>query len=259
MIDFARTAQGSGVIHLRDGYRRIAYTGMDLGLFALSPASVYRILSKEGLLNARSSAGGSKGKGFTQPSAVHQHWHTDIKYINFKGTFLFFMSVIDGFSRYIVHHEIRTTMSTDDVQLLLQRAREKYPNASPRLITDNGKQYTALEFARFLQQVSIQHTTISPGYPQANGKIERFHRTLSEECLQRTGMLGFEDVQQQIARYIDHYNNHRLHSSLHYLRPVDFFEGKQNSLLKERQVKLDKAAQKRRQFWQKTELKAEAA
>lgn len=169
------------------------------------------------------------------------------------------MSVIDAFSRYIVHHEIRTTMTTNDVQLILERAKEKHPNASPRLITDNRKQYAALKFASFLQQVSIQHTIISPSYRQANGKIERFHRTLPEECLQRTGMLGFEDGQQQIARYIDHYNNHRLHSSLHYLRPVNFFEGKQNSLLKEHQAKLDKAAQKGRLFRTKTELKAEAA
>jgi putative transposase len=70
-----------------------------------SPSSVYRILKEEGLLNQWNTAKTSlKGVGFNQPLFLHQHWHIDIKYINFKGTFLFLISVLDGYSRYIVHH-----------------------------------------------------------------------------------------------------------------------------------------------------------
>ncbi len=68
----------------------------------------------------------------------HKHRHTDIKYINFNGTFLFLISVLDGYSRYVLHHEIRKYMTEHEVQLTLQRAKEKYPEAKENLITDKG-------------------------------------------------------------------------------------------------------------------------
>jgi transposase InsO family protein len=55
---------------------------------------------------------------------AHQHWHVDISYINLAGTFYYLTSVLDGFSRYIVHWEIRERMTEADVETVVQRALE---------------------------------------------------------------------------------------------------------------------------------------
>lgn len=257
IIDFALTYIKGHQYYVHDGYRRIAYMGIDCGKFACSPMTVYRILKKAGLLAKWNKCRLSgKGSGFDQPEMPHQHWHTDIKYVNFKGSFLFFISVMDGYSRYIVHHELRTSMTEFDVELTLQRALEKYPGSKPRLISDNGSQYISKDFKGYLKEMGLQHIRTSPSYPQSNGKIERFHRSLEEECLRKTGLINMKDARDQIANYVDHYNNERLHSSLFYLRPIDFLKGDVDKLLEKRQSKLDRAAVKRANYWSDKRLAA---
>lgn len=251
IIDYARKYIGSHEYYLKDGYRRITYNGIDDNMFACCPSTVYRVLSKAGLLTKwKNKTHSKKGKGFVQPLKPHQEWHTDIKYINFRGTYLFFIGIIDGYSRYIIHHEIRTSMTEFDVEIVLQRALEKYPNEKPKLITDNGGQYVSKDFQVYLKEVGLRHIRTSPSYPQSNGKIERFHRTLDEECLSTSSMISIDDARNQVAKYIDHYNNHRLHSSLFYLRPVDFLTGNVDLLLKLRQEKIDKASNDRIKYWE---------
>jgi putative transposase len=224
--------------------------GIDKNIFACSPTSVYRVLSKAGLLSKWKNRRSSKGTGYKQPLAPYKEWHTDIKHINFQGTFLFFISILDGYSRYIVHHELRTSMTEHDVEVVLQRALEKYPGKKPKLITDNGSQYLSKDFQLYLKEVGLQHIRTSPSYPQSNGKIERLHRTLEEECVRTTSMISLSDARQQIENYVEHYNNHRLHSALFYLRPVDFLTGDVDNLLKVRQEKLDKASNERQKYWE---------
>ena len=108
--------------HPFEGYRRLTYMMMDEDIVAVSPASVYRVLKDRGLMEQRNAKPSSKGKGFKQPLEAHQHWHTDITYLNLGGTFYYMCSVLDGFSRYIVHWEIRQSMKEKDVEIILQRA-----------------------------------------------------------------------------------------------------------------------------------------
>jgi len=255
IIDYARNYISSNSYYLKDGYRRIAYMGLDENVFAVSPTSVYRVLSKAGLLNKwRGKHRSSKGSGYRQPDGPHREWHTDIKYINFIGTFLFFISVMDGYSRYILHHELRLSMSEFDVEITLERAREKYPDKNPKIISDNGSQYISKDFQQYLKEVGLQHIRTSPAYPQSNGKIERFHRSLEEECIRTKSMINLEDAKRVIAGYVNHYNNHRLHSALFYLRPVDFLTGNVDELLKIRQIKLDKATEFRILYWSNKQI-----
>lgn len=145
---------------------------LDQDVVAASPSSVYRILKKEGLLNKWNVAKRScKGKGFTQPDYPHKHWHTDIKYLNFNGTLLFLISILDGYSRFVLHHEVRHNMAGYDVQLTIQKAKEKYPSTRPRIITDNGAQYISKEFKTFIKNIEVTHIKTSVAYPQSNGKI----------------------------------------------------------------------------------------
>ena len=248
--DYARGHYGQNDFFLKDGYRRITYTMLDSDIVAVHPSSVYRILKNAGLLNKwNTSKKNMKGNGFRQPDGPHKHWHVDIKYLNFQGTFLFLISVLDGYSRYILHHEIRHTMTEYDVQLAVQKAKDKYPEARPRIITDNGGQFIAKEFKEFIKAAELTHIRTSVAYPPANGKIERFHRTISEECLRIKSPVSFEDYKIYIEDYINFYNSQRLHASISYLTPEDYLMGRKEERIKERENKLEKAEQNRAQYW----------
>ena len=254
VIEYARSKIPTGTYYLKDGYRRLTYQMIDKNIAALSPATVYRILKNADLLNRWNTKGsGSKGKGFKQPKAVHKQWHTDIKYVNFKGTFLFLISVMDGYSRYILHHELRTNMTEFDVELTVQRTLEKFPGHKARLISDNGSQYISKDFKEFLKYTELRHIRTSVNYPQSNGKIERFHRSFGDECLKKISMINLEDAKMQVADYIDTYNSSRLHASLHFLTPEDYLNGRVEEKLALRKNKLKQAQNNRSEYWKEKE------
>jgi transposase InsO family protein len=119
---------------------------------AASPSSVYRVLKSAGRIGAQGRAASLKGQGFDQPDQAHVHWHIDVSYRrmyfirNICGTFYYLCTILDGYSRYIVHWEIRESMTEADVETVLQRAREAFPGVTPRIISDNGPQFVAREF-----------------------------------------------------------------------------------------------------------------
>ena len=156
---------------------------LDANVVAVSASSVYRVLKRAGLLQRYNPKSSRKGKGFDQPDAPHRHWHIDIAYLNIGGTFYYMCSILDGYSRTIVHWEIREAMTEDDVATIIQRARERFPDETPRIISDNGPQFLAKDFKEFLRQCGMTHVRTSPYYPQSNGKIERYHRTIKRNCI----------------------------------------------------------------------------
>ena len=250
IINFVREHYSENDYFLRDGYRRIAYKMIDLNIAYVSPSSVYRILKRENLLNKwNTNKNAAKGTGFKQPDYPHKHWHTDIKYLNFNGSFLFLISVLDGYSRYVLHHEVRYSMTEYDVQCTILRAKEKYPYARPRIITDNGCQFISKEFKHFIKDIEAEHTRTSINYPQANGKIERFHRTISEECLRVKAPVSVNDFITYISNYVEFYNTERLHASLHYLTPEDYLCNRFKQKLEYREVKLNDAENRRAIYW----------
>lgn len=241
---------------VNEGYRRLTYIMIDEDIAAVSPSSVYRILKDKGLLQDwNKGKASSKGNGFIQPKAPHDHWHMDIAYVNVMGSFMFLISVLDGYSRMILHHELRTTMTEYDVQITLQRALEKYPGVYPRLISDNGKQFIAKNFREYLRECGLKQVRTSVYYPQSNGKIERFHGTIKSEAIRKQSYLSIEDARRQIDQYVQYYNEERLHSALYYLTPKEVIEGKMDQRLAERQQKLDQASEKRKMLSLKEKAK----
>ena len=189
-----------------EGYRRLCYMMMDADIAAVSPSSVYRVLTNAGLLNRWNRKESKKGTGFVQPLKAHDHWHIDISYINICGTFYYMCSVLDGFSRYIVHWEIREAMKESDVEIILQRARERFPDARPRIISDNGPQFIAKDFKEFIKISGMTHVKTSPYYPQSNGKLERYHRTIKSNCIRVNTPLSLDDAQRLVTDFVGHYN-----------------------------------------------------
>ena len=88
---------------------------------------------------------------FDQPLVAHEHWHIDISYLNIAGTFYFMATILDGFSRSIVHWDIREKMEEVDIEIIIQVGREKYPGVTPRIISDNGPQFIAKDFKHFIR------------------------------------------------------------------------------------------------------------
>ena len=114
------------------------------------------------------------------------------------------------------------------MEIILQRAREKYPAATPRIISDNGPQFIAKDFKEFIRVAGMTHVRTSPFYPQSNGKLERFHATIKQECIRPKVPLSLDEARKQVADYIRYYNDERLHSALGYVAPKIKLEGRKN-------------------------------
>jgi transposase InsO family protein len=233
--------------HSREGYRRMTYMMLDADIVAVSPSTVYRLLQNAGVLHRwNRNHTSSKGQGFQQPVKPHEHWHIDVSYINIQGTFYYLCSVLDGFSRYLVAWDIRPSMTECDVEIVLQRARERFPEARPRIISDNGPQFIARDFKQFIALSGMTHVRTSPYYPQSNGKMERWHQSAKVECLRPQTPQSLEDALRIVTRYVEHYNTVRLHSAIGYITPLDKLEGRAEQIFAARDARLEAARQARR-------------
>lgn len=247
IVSFARK-------HPETGYRRLAYHMMDEDVVAVSPESVYRVLKSAEVIGNRPKSGASrKGKGFEQPKLAHEHWHIDISYINICGTFYYLCTLLDGYSRYILHWELKKQMTEQDVEIVLQRAREKYPKARSRIISDNGPQFIAKEFKEYIRICEMTHVRTSPYYPQSNGKIERWHKSLKEESLRRQTPLSLEDGRRVVGKYVEEYNGRRLHSAIGYVTPEAKLAGREGEIINERKKKLEAARAARKERWEQAQ------
>jgi transposase InsO family protein len=234
--------------HPLEGYRRMAFMMLDSDVVACSPSSVYRVLKRAGLLHGSAPHSSKKGTGYLQPLRPHQEWHIDVSHVNIAGTFYYLCSILDGYSRFIVHGEIRDNMRESDIQTILQRARELYPGVKPRIISDNGPQFVARDFKEFIRVVGMTHVRTSPYYPQSNGKLERYHRSLKSECIRTKVPLSLKDAQRLVAQYVVHYNNIRLNSAIGYVAPRDRLLGRDAAIHAERDRKLVEARLRRQEM-----------
>jgi len=224
-----------------EGYRRLTFMMLDQDVAAASPSSVYRVLARAGLLDRWNRKPSKKGTGFVQPVRPHEHWHIDIAYLNLAGTFYYLCSVLDGASRAIVHWEIREAMTEADVECILLRACEAFPGQHPRIISDNGPQFVAKDFKEFIRISGMTHVRTSPYYPQSNGKIERWHKTIKTDAIRPGQPESLEQARALVARWVEHYNTVRLHSAIGYITPADFLAGRASDIWAERDRKLESA------------------
>ena len=237
-----------------EGYRRLAFMMLDRDVVAVSPSSrptlrvgARRVLKAAGRIGRSTSKPSKKGTGFQQPQKPHEHRHIDISYINIHGTFYYLTTILEGYSRYIVHWEIRRSMTEQDELVILQRAREKFPTATPRIISDNGSQFLAKDFKQFIRICGMTHVRTSSYYPQSNGKLERFHGSIKGECLRPGTPISLEDAVRIVGRYVEHYNQIRLHSVIGYVAPADKLAGREAEIFAARDRKLAEARQLRKE------------
>jgi putative transposase len=238
--------------HAPEGYRRMTFMMLDADVVAVSPTTVYRVLKAEGRLDRWNQTPSKKGTGFVQPLAAHEHWHIDISYLNMAGTFYYLCSILDGATRFVVHWEIREQMTEVDVETILQRAREQYPAARPRIISDNGPQFIAKDFKEFIRLAGMTHVRTSPYYPQSNGKLERWHQTLKVTTIRPRAPSSLAEARRMVAAFVTYYNHERLHSAIGFVTPADKLAGREQAIWDARDQKLETARAQRRAHWHPT-------
>jgi putative transposase len=172
-------------------------------------------------------------------------WGYYATYTNLGGTFYFLITVLDGYSRYIVHWEIREKSKEIDIEMVLQRALEKSPGAKPQVVSDNGPQFVANDFKAFIRIQGLTHVRTAPYYPQSNGKLERWHGSVKRECIRPSCPQTVEEARRKVEAYVSHYNHTRLHSAIGYVTPGDKLKGLETQIYADRDRKLEQARARR--------------
>lgn len=233
---------GYALEHPQEGYRRLAWMMVDEDVAYVSPSSVYRILSDSDLLY-RWKRSRKVGERPPEPTAPNQRWHTDLMYLRVGDTWYFLVTVLDAYSRYVVHWDLLTSMTAAAVRVVVHDALKK-TGATPEVVTDNGSQFTARDFKELVRDFELEHIRIRTYHPESNGKLERFHRSTRDALDdQELGNLG--RGREIIGRWVEFYNARRLHAGLDYLPPAEYWEGDPKARKQERREKLDRARKQR--------------
>lgn len=234
--------------HASVRHRELAWKMVDEDVAYLSPSTVYRILRDEGLVSRWLPKRAKRHReDWEKASGPDERWQSDIRYIGVQRRKYYLVLFLDEYSRYVVHHELMCYLDGDTLSLEAQRALEKLGGrARPVIQTDNGSGYISGEFKRVLDEHDVGHVRIRPHCPEENGLVERAHRSLGE-ALDEVELRDLEHARMVVDEIVRWYNEERLHSALHFLRPIDYYRGDPERLLEERRGKLAEARQRRRE------------
>jgi len=230
--------------HPRAGYRRLTWMMVDDDVAYVSPSSTYRILDDADLLYRWKRSRRTGQPAPAEPTAPNQRWHTDLMYLRVEDSWYFLVTVLDAYSRYVVHWDLLTTMTASAVRVVIHDAIKK-TGVHPEIVTDNGSQFRAKDFKELVRDFNLEHIRIRTYHPESNGKIERFHRS-TREALETTDLTNLSKAREIIGRWVRFYNENRLHAALNYLRPADYWVGNPDTRLEERRSKLREARERRR-------------
>ena len=235
--------------------RELAFNIIDTEGYFISESSVYRILKSYDLITSPAYILMSAGNAFTNPTKqVNEMWQTDFTYFKVVGWGWYYLSsILDDFSRFIIAWELCTTMAAGDVQSTLNKAiaftgvdRVKVKHR-PRLLSDNGPCYVSSQLAEYMENREMKHVRGAPYHPMTQGKIERYHRTMKNIVKLQHYYFPWE-LEQELSKFVEHYNHHRYHESLKNVTPADVFYGRQRKILSARDRIKRKTMEERRRL-----------
>jgi len=233
--------------------RELAYRMIDRQKYYISESSVYRILKSQGLITSPAYiVMQASGEFKDKTTRVNQMWQTDFTYFKVFGWGWYYLStVLDDYSRYILHWELCSTMKATDVTRSLDMAlkvADLPPNQMPRLLSDNGSCYISDELADYIEIKQIRHVRGKPNHPQTQGKIERYHRSM-KNVVKLENYYSPGELKHRLGEFVQYYNNHRYHESLNNTTPSDVYYGRDQQILKKRTlIKVVTMKQRRKKY-----------
>ncbi len=159
-----------------------------------------------------------KGVQIIKPNQV---WGTDITYIRLHGGFVYLVAFLDWYSRFVVGWKLSTTLET---AFVLEAAREALAIGIPDIMnTDQGVQFTDKDFIGLWNQERTKISMDHKGRCFDNIFTERFWRTLKYDEVYLKDYQTVWEAEQSIGDFIQRYNHVRLHASLGYKTPAEYY------------------------------------
>ena len=238
--------------------RELAWHITDKEHYYISESIVYRILKSFDLITSPNYILLSASDKFQNPTKrINELWQTDFTYFKIIGWGWYYLAtILDDYSRYILSWKLFPTMSAGDVMGVLDMALDNTGvdkvNVShrPRLLSDNGPCYLSSELKDYLDDRGMDHTRGAPYHPQTQGKIERYHRTM-KNVVKLQNYYVLSELEVEIGKFVDYYNNERYHESLDNVTPADMYHGRRITILNERDIIKQETMRKRRILNQK--------
>ena len=169
---------------------------------------------------------------------VHDMWQTDFTYFKIIGWGWYYLStILDDYSRYIVHWELCRDMKASDVERTVDRALAAAGlknGQRPKLLSDNGSCYISADLKKYLFSKKIKPIHGRANHPQTQGKIERYHRSM-KNIVKLDNYYCPEELNEALEKFVNYYNHHRYHESLDNVTPADVYFGKKDQILKRRE------------------------
>ncbi len=169
----------------------------------------------------------AQNREITKPNSL---WEVDIKYgyINGEDRFFYIASFLDVYDRNIVEYHMGLLCTAEDIVITLKRAlmkRNLYNKETGLVIrSDNGPQFISHKFEDTCKELNLEHERIPFKSPNKNAHIESFHRLLEDECLSRYEFKSYAESYETVSEYMKSYNKVRIHSSLGYISPMEFYQ-----------------------------------
>jgi len=197
-------------------------------LLDLGHSTVQRVLVQHGL-NQLARPARPHGRRY-EKSRPGELLHIDLKYLpalrNARHDFEF--AAVDDFSREAVVR-IQTDQTSAAAADFLEHVVHTLPYPVEAVLTDNAFAFTMrharhsdrlTRFQQVCQALAIRHYVVRPCTPQSNGKVERFFRTIDDECLDVRPLFTFGARSRAVERFVWYYNHERPHQSLNGMTPV---------------------------------------
>lgn len=194
---------------------------------AMSPATLCRLYAAHGL-DRDTTRADDKPRRRWEMVAPNLLWHTDVCHgpalrVDGRSVPLRIHALLDDHSRYVV--ALQACSSERETEMLALAVKAFRLEGTPDAIyTDNGPTYVGDAFATFCARLGVGLIHAKPHDPQARGKMERFWRTLREQCLDHLGELGsLHEVQVRLLAWLDQHYHVTPHSSLMGKTPASVF------------------------------------
>ena len=152
-----------------------------------------------------------------------QVWSTDITYLPMKNGFLYLTAVIDWYSRFVLAWRLSNSLDGGFCREVLLEALTK---GKPEMFnTDQGAQYTSLQFTGILEKAGIRISMDGRGRALDNVWIERLWRTVKQEEVYIHDYADGIEAHKGLGKYFTFYNDKRPHSALGYVTPGNIYRG----------------------------------